>query len=147
MKSIGVTLQRTYLTKNCKNQYLRHLAKLFNILDLTEDKKSRKLLLREDTLGKTLCRRSDIAAKCWVEFFHFRDFIQSFIIFSLSNSRKSMTFYISCLIKKLCKMPKFAKFMLVTSLFKYSRKNSLDRFLNLLWGMSCLQNIFFNVDF
>ena len=44
-------------------------------------------------------------------------------------------------------MPKFAKFMLVISLFKYSGKNFLDRFLNLPRGMTCLQNIFFNTDF
>ena len=44
-------------------------------------------------------------------------------------------------------MPKFAKFTLVISLFKYSRKNFLDRFLSLPWGMTCLQNVFFDVDF
>ena len=44
-------------------------------------------------------------------------------------------------------MSKFAKFMLVISLLKYSRKNSLDRFSNLPGGMTCLQNIFFDVDF
>ena len=32
MKSIGVTLQRTYLTKNCKKNIVRNPAKLFNIL-------------------------------------------------------------------------------------------------------------------
>ena len=58
-----------------------------------------------------------------------------------------MIYHIFCLIEKLCKMPKFAKFMLVISIFKYSRKNFLDRFLNLPRGMTCLQNIFFNVDF
>ena len=35
MKSIGVTLQRTYLTKNCKITIVRDPAKLSNILDLT----------------------------------------------------------------------------------------------------------------
>ena len=34
MKSIGVTLQRTYLTKNCKKNIVRHPAKLSNILAL-----------------------------------------------------------------------------------------------------------------
>ena len=38
-------------------------------------------------------------------------------------------------------------FMLGISLFKYSRKNFLDWFLNLPRGMTCLQNIFFYVDF
>ena len=88
-------------------------------------------------LGKTLSRRSEIAAKCRVDFF----------IFSLSDSRKNMIFHIFYLIKKLCKMPKFAKFMLVISLFNYSRKNFFDRCLNLPRGMTCLQNIFFDVDF
>ena len=63
------------------------------------------------------------------------------------NSRKNMIFHVFCLIKKLSKMPKFAKFTLVISLFKYSRKNFLDRFLSLPWGMTCLQNVFFDVDF
>ena len=56
-------------------------------------------------------------------------------------------FHIFCLIKKLCKMRKFAKFTLVISLFKYFRKNFLDRFLNLLREITCLQNIFFDVGF
>ena len=77
----------------------------------------------------------------------FPKLIQSVIIFSSSNSRKNMIYHIFCLIKKSCKVSKFAKFMLVISLFKYSRKNFLDRFLNLPRGMTCLQNIFFNVDF
>ena len=35
MKSMGVTLKRTYLTKNCiKKDIVRHLTKLFNILDI-----------------------------------------------------------------------------------------------------------------
>ena len=109
----------------------------------------------EDTLGKTLSRRSEIAAKWRVEFFYFQVFIQSVIIFSLSlrlarekpNSRKNMIFHIFCLIKKLCKMRKFAKFTLVISLFKYFRKNFLDRFLNLLREITCLQNVFFDVGF
>ena len=71
----------------------------------------------------------------------------SVIIFSSSNLRKNMIYHIFCLIKKLCKVPKFAKFMLVISLFKYSRKNFLDRFLNLPREMTCLQNILFNIDF
>ena len=58
-----------------------------------------------------------------------------------------MIFHVFCLIKKLSKMPKFAKFTLVISLFRYSRKNFLDRFLKLPWGMTCLQNVFFDVDF
>ena len=32
MKSIGVTLQRTYLTKNYKKKHCAHPAKLSNIL-------------------------------------------------------------------------------------------------------------------
>ena len=32
MKSMGVTLQRTYLTKNCKKKHCATPAKLFNIL-------------------------------------------------------------------------------------------------------------------
>ena len=103
--------------------------------------------ISEGTLGKTLSRRSEIAAKCRVEFFYFRVFIQSVIIFSVSNSRKNVIFHIFYLIKKLCKMPKFAKFVLVISLFKYSRNNFLDLFLNLSRGMTCLENIFVNVDF
>ena len=63
------------------------------------------------------------------------------------NSRKNMIFHIFCLIKKLCKMSKFAKFTLVISLFKYFRKNFLDRFLNLLREITCLQNVFFDVGF
>ena len=35
MKSIGVTLQRNYLTKNCKNNNLRHPAKLSYIPAIT----------------------------------------------------------------------------------------------------------------
>ena len=44
-------------------------------------------------------------------------------------------------------MRKFAKFMLVISLYKYFRKNFSDRFLNLLGEITCLQNIFFDVGF
>ena len=33
MKSIDVTLQRTYLTKNAKRNIVRHPAKLSNILE------------------------------------------------------------------------------------------------------------------
>ena len=58
-----------------------------------------------------------------------------------------MIFHIFCLIKKLCKMRKFAKFTLVISLFKYFRKNFLDRFLNLLREITCLQNVFFDIGF
>ena len=35
MKSIDVTLQRTYLTKNCKKNIVGHPAKLSNILGRT----------------------------------------------------------------------------------------------------------------
>ena len=35
MKSIGVTLQRTYLTGTAKRNIVRHPAKLSNILGLT----------------------------------------------------------------------------------------------------------------
>ena len=55
-----------------------------------------------------------------------------------------MIFHIFCLIKKSNKMPEFA---LVISLFKYPGKNFLDRFLKLPWRMTCLQNVFFDVDF
>ena len=58
-----------------------------------------------------------------------------------------MIFHIFCLIKKLCKMRKFAKFTLVISLFKYFRKNFLDKFLSLLREITCLQNVFFDVGF
>ena len=51
--------------------------------------------------------------------------IMIFIIFS------SYFHSIFCLIKKLCILPKFAKFVLAISIFKYSKKNFLDRFLNL----------------
>ena len=88
---------------------------------------------------------------------YFRVFNLAVIVFPFScglathqrktNSRKNMIFHVFCLIKKLSKMPKFAKFTLVISLFKYSRKNFLDRFLSLPWGMTCLQNVFFDVDF
>ena len=38
MKSIGVTLQRIYLTKNCKKKHcVRNAAKLSNILDIIKD--------------------------------------------------------------------------------------------------------------
>ena len=37
MKSIDVTLQHTYLTKNCeKKNIVQHLAKLFHILDIAD---------------------------------------------------------------------------------------------------------------
>ena len=44
-------------------------------------------------------------------------------------------------------MRKFAKFTLVIFLFKCFRTNFLDRFLNLLRGITCLQNIFFDLGF
>ena len=47
MKSIGVTLQRIYLTKNCKKNIVRHPAKLSNIL------------------GKTK-RNRDVTSKCFI---------------------------------------------------------------------------------
>ena len=47
-----------------------------------------------------------------------------------ANSQQDMTFYILCLIKRLIKMSKFAKFTLVNviefSLFRFYRRNLLE---------------------
>ena len=109
----------------------------------------------EDTLGKTLSRRLEIAAKYKVDIFEFSFRPLSYFRYHMTlplarekpNSWENAIFHIFCLIKKLSKMPKFAKFALVISLFKYSRKNFLDWFFNLSRGMTCSQNVFFDVDF
>ena len=46
-------------------------------------------------------------------------------------------------------MPKFAKVYVGYFFIQilYSRNNFLDQFFNLSWGMTCLQNVFFDVDF
>ena len=53
-----------------------------------------------------------------------------------ANSQQDMTFYILCLIKRLIKMSKFAKFTLVNamefSLFRFYRRNFWNQSLNLL---------------
>ena len=36
MKSIGVTLQPTYLTENCKKSFVQHPARLSNTLVITK---------------------------------------------------------------------------------------------------------------
>ena len=108
------------------------------------------------TIGRTLFQRSEIATKYWVKFFLFSSFhfrLLSYVLYLMAsrtprdkaNSQQNMIFHILCLIKRLIKMSKFAKFTLVNamefSLFRFYRRNFWNHSLNLLRRVTFWQNV------